>query len=1090
MALSLVGLALGGGLWLERQWAEQRTEKERQEGRASQAAEAALEKAAALGQQGRWSEAQAALEGAQGLLDASAPGGLVERLHQARADAEMVAELEEIRLRLSDGRKSQEIKSRPPGEMYAEAFRKYGIPLMTLQPGEAAARVRNSFIRHTLLAFLHDWFHWVSDENRGRLRDVLDRADDDDWRFAFRQALVEKDAEKLSTLAHAPEASAQPPVVVSALAGAMLGNMYKYEAQEFMRRAQQRHPDEFWINYFLGCFWWEDYPQEAVGYFRAAVAIRPTSEGAYLMLGRALRKTGDAEGAIAAFRRSAALNPSYTAAGDLVRARASRGGLEEARAAREKFLELDPPEHGSWYGYAHLCLFVGNKEAYGRARKALLARFGDTADNWVVAERTSLACLLLPDSGDGLRRATRLADLAVAAEERSTEPGNPYLRFVKGPAVYRNGRPEEAVPLLLEAAEKLHDRAGPRLALAMAQFRSGSTIEARKTLAAAVRAYDWNEPRTASYVDQPALWASHLLRREAEAMILPNLQAFLQGNYQPQDNDERIALLGTCQSRGLSGAAARLYADAFAADPGLAESMTTECFRRAIQGSGSTADPTAAFNAVCRYLAARCAALAGCGLGKDADKLSEAKRTGWRKQAREWLQADLAMWAAKLNSDSPLERNLAKRMLTNWQTDPDLAGLREPDALDELSADERKDYLALWHEIRVALRRTTRYRETAALDPKRSNSPGPSPVVLMRLGRVDEARVAWKSALEGDPLEHDAWYGYAELCLFLGEEDEYRRARRALLERFDATTNPYIAERTGRACLLMPATGDELRQAVALAERAVAKNSAEQWAHPYFVFVRGLAEYRQGRFDGAISAMRGDAGHVLCPCPKLVLAMALHQKGQADEARKTLASAALSHDWRADQVRDNPGCIAHSLRREAESMILPNLPAFMNGTYQPQDNDERLALLEVCQFTNRICAAARLYSDAFATDPHLAEDLRAGHRSNAARAAALAGCGLGLDATKLNLAEPTRWRRQARDWLWADLAACAKLLESKSEASRVLVRRILANWKNDPDLAGLRESSTIDKLSTDEREECLALWQAVENLLSHAREGK
>jgi len=414
--------------------------------------------------------------------------------------------------------------------------------------------------------------------------------------------------------------------------------------------------------------------------------------------------------------------------------------------------------------------------------------------------------------------------------------------------------------------------------------------------------------------------------------------------------------------------AARLYADAFEAEPGLADSLTTECYRRAIRDYGSTAEPTAAFNAACRYLAACCAALAGCGLAKDGDKLSGAERTRWRKQAREWLQDDLAMWAAKLDSDSPLERDLAKRMLTNSHTDSDLVGLREPHALDELSADERKDCRAMWHEVRAALRRTTKYRGTATLDPKRSESPGPSPMILMRLGRLNEAQLTWKSALEAEPLEHAAWYGYAELCLFLGEEDEYRRARRALLERFGTTTNSFVAERTGRACLLMPATEEELRQAVSVAERAVAKGAGEQWAHPYFEFVRGLAEYRQGRFERAISAMRGDAGHVLGPSPKLVLAMALHQKGEADEARKTLAWAVLSHDWTANRVHDQDGCIAHSLRREAEAMIL-------------------------------------------------------------------------------------------------------------------------AQWQADPDLAGLRESNAIDKLSPDERKECLALWQVVGNLVSRAREG-
>jgi tetratricopeptide (TPR) repeat protein len=973
-----------------------------------------------------------------------------------------------------------------PEIMYADAFRNYGIPLLTLDPAEAAARIRASSIQEALLAFVHDWLLRVPDENKVRLREVLDQADDDDWRHSFREAFLEKDARKLSALTHASGALTQPPGVVSGLAAAMLGNMYKYDAQEFMREAQQRHPGDFWINYFLGCFWWEDFPQEAVGYFRAAVAIRPTSPGAYLMLGRALRGAGDTEEAITVFRKSVALDPSYLVAKELAWVLAPRGEFEEARAAWEKILERDPQDHMVWYGYAPFCLFVGNKEAYGRARRALLKRLGDTTDDWVLAERTSLSCLLLPDAGDELQGAIRLVDLAVAAG-KSTLPGNAYLRFLKGLALYRDGRPKEAIPLLQEAAEKLTERAGPRLALAMAQFQSGSTIEARKTLAAVIRAFDWDEPRAGSQSDLTTACVNHVLRREAEAMILPNLPAFLQGKYQPQENEERIALLGICQSRALYRAAARLYADVFAADPRLADSMTAECHHFAIRAYGDPSDPIRAFNAACRYLAARCAALAGCGLGKDGDKLSEVERTRWRKQAREWLQADLAMWAAKIDSDSPLERNLAKRMLTHWQAEPDLAGVREPHMLDDLSADERKDCLALWHEVRALLKRSGQNRATATLDPKRTGSLGPRPSILMRLGRLNQARVAWKSALEADPIEHDAWYGYVELCLFLGQEDEYRRGRRELLERFGATADPYIAERTGRACLLMPATGDELQKTLAVAERAVARDSAEHGARPYFEFVRGLAEYRQGQFNRAITAMRGDARIVLGPAPALVMAMALHRNGQAKEARKTLATAVLSYDWTANQVRDIHGCIYHVLRREAEAMILPNLPKFLDGKYRPQDNDERLALLGVCQFTNRTGAAARLYSDAFAADAHLAEDLRAGHRYNATRAAALAGCGLRADEARLDESERTRWRRQAREWLRADLAAHATTLDSGSPADYALVRKTVARWQADPDLAGLRESSAMANLPADERTECLALWQAVGNLLRRAQ---
>src|SRR5262249_7297723 len=80
------------------------------------------------------------------------------------------------------------------------------------------------------------------------------------------------------------------------------------------------------------------------------------------------------------------------------------------------------------------------------------------------------------------------------------------------------------------------------------------------------------------------------------------------------------------------------------------------------------------------------------------------------------------------------------------------------------------------------------------------------------------AKLCLWAALKANPPEHDAWYGYAEFCLFLGQEDEYCLARHALLQRFSAATDPQTAERTALACLLLPSSGEELRLAVALAE--------------------------------------------------------------------------------------------------------------------------------------------------------------------------------------------------------------------------------------------------------------------------------
>jgi tetratricopeptide (TPR) repeat protein len=1044
-----------------------------------------------------------ALDVAPIVLDSPAQASLGERLRQAQADADMVTKLEEIRLHLSEGGRGREPGPFSPEEMYADAFRNYGIPVLALEPAEAAAQIHASSIQDTLLAFMHDWLFRLSNENRGRLRAVLDQADDDDWRRAFRKALVENDPGELTVLANAPEASAQPPSVVAGLAFAVLGNLYKAEAQAFMRKTQQRYPGDFWLNYFLGCFWREDYPQEAVGYLRVAVAIRPKSEGAYLMLGRALRGAGDMEGAIAALRQSLDLHPSSDAARELAMCLAPKGELEEARAAWEKILESDPPDNDAWYGYAQLCLFLGNEDAYRRARTALLKRFGDTRNDWVVAERTSQACLLLPpsvsppDAGgrdrEELRAAIRLANVAVAEEGAKTD--NPFLRFLNGLALFRDRRPKEAIPVLQEAAEKLPHRSGPRLALAMAQFQAGATGEARKTLAAAVRAYNWNAPTAGASADLPTIWLNHVLRREAETLILPNLPGFLQGTYQPRDNDEQMALLGICQARGLHAAAARIYADAFNADPALPDSLTAECLRRAAQPYESPADLTEIFNAACRHSAARSAALAACGplpnpspsrVGAWGEVFSEPERARWRKQARDWLRAALAMWTAKLDHGLPFERSIALRMLTNWQTEPDLAGLREPQALDDLPLDERKDCLAVWQEVRASLK-----AHSSSLIPHplslMSPAQGPTPEVLMRLGRLNEARAAWKVVLKTDPPAHFSWHGYAELCLFLGDENEYRRVRRDLLERFSDTTDPYVAERASRACLLLPGTEDELARAVALAERAVARNSFDLGAEPYFEFSRGFAQFRLGNYDRAMALMRGDAAKVMDSVAGLVIAMIQYQKGQTGEARKTFASAVLAYNWSPDHVRDIHGCILHVLRREAERMILPNLPAFLDGKYQPQNNDERLGFLGACQFLNRTRAMARLYADAFAADPALADDLVAGHRYNAARAAAQAGAGHGVDATSLSEKEKARWRAQARQWLRADLTARTRVLDATSPATRSDQVLALTHWKTAPDLACLRYPEELNKLPADERKEYLSLWADVAAVLARTK---
>lgn len=252
--------------------------------------------------------------------------------------------------------------------------------------------MRDSDIRDTLLVFLHDWLYWAPEANRAKLRAVVDAADADPWRKAFRDARARNDLDALVRLSRAPGATDQPPVLISGLGGALLVDGHAEEAWAFLREAQRRHPGDFWINYLLGRYLEQERPQEAVGYFRAAVAVHPDSNQAYALLSRVLREAGDSDEAIVALKKAAALHPSHDSVLDLLKVLAPVGRMEEGRVVWEKLLENNPPDHDTWNGYAQLCLYLGNEAAYRQARRRLLDRFGDVPGEWMVAERTALAC--------------------------------------------------------------------------------------------------------------------------------------------------------------------------------------------------------------------------------------------------------------------------------------------------------------------------------------------------------------------------------------------------------------------------------------------------------------------------------------------------------------------------------------------------------------------------------------------------------------------------------------------------------------------------------------------------------------------------
>jgi tetratricopeptide (TPR) repeat protein len=254
---------------------------------------------------------------------------------------------------------------------------------------------------------------------------------------------------------------------------------------------------------------------------------------------------------------------------------------------------------------------------------------------------------------------------------------------------------------------------------------------------------------------------------------------------------------------------------------------------------------------------------------------------------------------------------------------------------------------------------------------------------------------------------------------------------------------------------------------------------------PDLHFMLGTVLQAQRKTDEAAAAYR-EVIRLRPKAPKAhcFLGQILRDQGNFAEALKMLRRG---HEFGTKQ----PGWSVPSAEwvREAEQLVAfeAKLPAFLKGEFQPRDTAERLGLIGVCQVKKHYAAAARLFADALAADPKLADDPTAAHRYNAACSAALATTGQGKDAARLDDKERTRLRKQALAWLKADLALYAKRLESGSRIGRRVVTQQMEHWQKDTDLTGIRDKEALAKLLAEERVAWETLWADVSALLKKAQ---
>jgi tetratricopeptide (TPR) repeat protein/serine/threonine protein kinase len=620
-----------------------------------------------------------------------------------------------------------------------EALVRFGADPDAVSVDEAAARVEASEVRERIVSALD---RLLRQEKTAGVRALLRRVDADPYRDAVRDAVLANDGTKMAELSGKEQALKQLPGFA-----AYLGESKAIAVQrrrQLLQAAVSRQPGNLDLLMTLGrtCSTnQKDWADEELRWYQAAIAAAPANYAAHINLGSVLCDVKrDYDGAIAWFRKALEIDPNHPEAyTNLGNALAGKGQWDEALPWLRKALELDPKDshaHNNLgralagkgqlgeaiacfnqaialnprYPVAHfnlgselaekgklveaiacyekaIALNPGYANAHAHLGQALHARGKE--DQAIACFKKALALdPNLSTARDGLARihfnngngysGRGKLDEAIACYREALEidPKHARAHYNLGNVLQAKGQLDEAITCFRKAIEiePRHAEAHCNLGHALAdQGRFAESLAAlRRGHEVGLKQPGWRYPS--------ARWV-----REAEqrAAMEGKLAAFLKGEFKPSKTTERLGLTEVCQARKLHATATRLYADAFAAEPRLASNL----------------------QAGHRYHAACAAALAAAGQGEDAARLDDKERARLRRQALDWLKADHTGLGKLLDSGPPQARPFIVRVLSLWQKNTDLAGLRDTAALAKLPADEQKAFAQLWADVAALLKK-------------------------------------------------------------------------------------------------------------------------------------------------------------------------------------------------------------------------------------------------------------------------------------------------------------------------------------------------------------------------------------------------
>jgi Tfp pilus assembly protein PilF len=399
----------------------------------------------------------------------------------------------------------------------------------------------------------------------------------------------------------------------------------------------------------------------AEGLLRQALAARPDQVGLLSALGHLLEQQGASRlgEAIERYRAGRARQPRLGITLGVALVKAGRA-LEGEEVLRD--LIRQQPNNPETFLYLGNALAAQKKvdQAWAAWSKAVRLRpdFPQAHNNLgtILAERKKWA-----EAETAFRRAIQL------------QPGVALPWNNLGWALHKQKKRAEAEAACRKAIQIEPDHAE-------AHCHLGAILQARgkpkESLAAIRRGHELGL-KTPHWRYPSAVWV-----RQAERIVKLERKLLAPGEGNPASAVEQLELAQVCLFQARYAASARFYRDAFAADARLAEGVPL--------GVRS--------NAACA------AALAACRQGQDAGKLDDQEGDHWRQQALNWLRVDLTWWGKALETVSAQGRTAIAHQMQRWQSDPDLAGVRDRAALAKLPLPQRTQWLKVWADVE-ALRR-------------------------------------------------------------------------------------------------------------------------------------------------------------------------------------------------------------------------------------------------------------------------------------------------------------------------------------------------------------------------------------------------